>query len=296
MNSNRRRLCQTSWLLATVLFLPGALSAADGPAPFPPWQAELNADRTVQAALLLSPPRDVAEVHASRQKLAQAYRHLAAKYPDAFPVQRAVGDSLAQLDDLQAGVPYWQRAAALDPKSAEVADSLGSAYLQTGQVREASEQYQRAVDNRPDVAGYHSDLANVLYLFRRQLVFSPALPDEQAVLRLALEHFRRAAELSPGNLQLAKAYAETFYIFAQPDWTQALAAWKSVRALSGEKQDFANVHLARISLRLGRRAEAEGYLDAIHDPAFAELKGKLLRQAAQLEASPAPLSSPSPIL
>ena len=167
-----------------------------------------------------------------------------------------------------------------------MAASLGSAYLQAGRVQAASAQYQRAVASNPDVASYHFALANVLYLFRRQLLSPPDLPDEQAVLRLALEHFRRAAELSPTDLPMAKAYAETFYIFAKPDWAQALTAWLAVRALSGENKDFANGHLARISLRLGRRADAAAYLADIHDPAFDALKVRLLQPAPPPAESP----------
>ena len=145
---------------------------------------------------------------------------------------------------------------------------------------------------RPDVSAYHFALANVLYLFRRELISPPVIPDEQAALQLALEHFRRAAELSPGDLRLAKAYAETFYIFPKPDWTQALLAWQTVLALSGEdERAFARSHLARISLRLGHGADARAYLAEIRDPGFDALKTKLLQQADKLDAA---ISSPSP--
>ena len=117
-------------------------------------------------------------------------------------------------------------------------DRLGGVYLQLGRPREAYTRFQQAVDAQPDVAAYHSDLANVLYLFRHELVSPPipALPDEQAALAQALDHFRRAAELVPEDVRLAQAYAETFDVFAQPDWPQALAAWEAVRALSGGKE------------------------------------------------------------
>ena len=294
MNSHPGWPCQTlRWFLATLIFLAGSLQPAfaqtASPTP-PPWQAELDADRALQASLLLAPAKEAAQDTARRQKLAALYRRLAAKYPDAPPVQKAVGNGLADLESPSTALPYWLRAEKLDPRDAEVAESLGSAYLRAGEVRPASEQYQRAVDARPDVAAYHTDLANVLYLFRQQLLSPPALPDQEAVLRLALTHFHRAAELSPGNLPLAQAYAETFYIFTQPDWSEALAAWQSVRALSSDHPDFANLQLARVSLRLKHRAAAEGYLTSIQDPAYTGLKAKLMQQAARL----APNSAPTP--
>ena len=288
MNSHPRWPCQTSWWVLAILLLSGSWRTASAqtvsPTP-PPWQTELDADHALQASLSLMPAQDAAR----RQNLALLYRQLATRYPDAAPVQKAVGNGLADLESPSAALPYWLQAEKLDPQDAELADTLGSAYLQLGQVRPASERYQRAVDLQPSVAAYHTDLANVLYLFRRQLLSPPALPDQEAVLRLALTHFRRAAELSPRDLPLAKAYAETFYIFAKPDWNEALAAWQSVRALSGEHPDFANLHLARVSIRLGHRTDAQGYLTSIQDPAYTDLKAKLMQQAAKLDPGPSPV-------
>ena len=53
-------------------------------------------------------------------------------------------------------------------------------------------------------------------------------------------------------------------------------------ALSGKSTDFANSHLARISLRMNRPEEADAYLALIQDPKFAGLKAKLHAQAAKL--------------
>ena len=88
-----------------------------------------------------------------------------------------------------------------------------------GRVRDACGQFQRAVDTRPDVAAYHSDLANVLYLFRRELL-DPARPSRRT------GRAGRGARALPARgrtrprkmIKLAQAYAETFYIFADPDW------------------------------------------------------------------------------
>ena len=281
MHSVRRRVCQTFCLgLAALVWLSGARGEPSAsPAPLPPWQAELNAARGLQASLVLVPAKDAAEATARESRLKEIYRQIAAKYPEAGPVQQAAGEAMAELKQPGAALAYLQRAQTLDPKNAETADLLGSTYLVLGRAREAAGQFQRAAEAQPDVAGYQFALANVQFLFRQELLAPPALPDEQAVLRSALAHFRRASELAPGDLRLAKAYAETFYVFAQPDWTEALAAWQTVLVLSADQPDFANGHLARISLRLGRRQEAEAYLAKIHDPAFDPMKRSLRRQA-----------------
>ena len=182
----------------------------------------------------------------------------------------------------------WQAAQTLDPADAETARSLGSAWVREGNVRAAHAQFQRAVDARPEVALYHFDLANVLFLFRHSLLESPGRPNENAVLREALAHFHQAAELAPANLEYAEAYADTFYGLPEPDWTAALAAWQRVRALSGPATDFPDSHLARVSLRMGKPGQAETYLEQIHDPQFAPIKTKLLQQAAQMKKTAAP--------
>ena len=252
------------------------------PAP-PAWQQEIDAARLLEGSLALAPAKNADDQETRHGRLQELYRQLARKYPGEAAAQKAAGDYFARDNQPAAALPFWERAAQIDPHDGDTADRLGGAYLRLARTRDAYGQFQNAVAAQPNVASYHSDLANVLYLFRRDLVSPPlpGLPDEQAALTLALAQFRRAAELAPEDVRLAQAYAETFYVFARPDWTQALAAWESVLALSGENGDFPNSHLARISLRLGRPEAAAAYLARMHDPAFEGLKAKLLQQADQ---------------
>ncbi len=295
MNTARRRCCQTlRTLAATALFCgPGTVNfAADAPSPTPPaWQQEIDAVRLLEGTLALAPAKDAEDEAARHRRLQEIYHALARKYSAEAAVQKVAADYFTRDGDLAAALPSWEKAAELDPHDGDTADRLGGLYLRLSRLREAYRQFQRAVATQPTVSSYHSDLANILYLFRRDLVSpaDPDLPDDQAALLQALAHFRRAAELAPDDLRLAQAYAETYYVFAKPDWTQALAAWETVRTLSGEKTDFPDSHLARISLRLGRPDAATGYLARIHDPMFDGLKANLLRQAdRQKESTPHP--------
>ena len=268
------------------------IAAADD-AP-PPWQRDLDAARILQATLAVTPATDPAVDEARRQRLGQLYAQLLAHYPEQPEVQKAAAIYYDEAGQHDPALLCWQHAAALDPHDAATADALGAEWLRLGRVPEAAAQFDRAVDIQPDVAAYHTDLANVLYLFRKELLSPPARPDEQSVLREALEHFRRAAELSPASLPLAQAYAETFYIFAHPDWEQALAAWKAVLTLSGQNTDFANGHLARVSLRLRRPEDMETYLGRIHSPGFDGLKVKFRQQAAAMRTPNAATPAASP--
>ena len=283
-------------LAGLILFV--RTTAADEPAPPPPaWQRDLNAALVLQAALALSPAKDPAADAERHQRLGHLYTQLVNRYPNQAEVQKAAGGYYDQTDQTDLAVSCWQRAEIIDPHDARVAAGLGSEFLRRGRVRDASEQFERAVAARPDVASYHTDLANVLYLFRNELL-TPDRATPQAVLTEALRHFRRAAELNPADVHLAQAYAETFYMMPDADWQQALAAWKNVLTLSGTDTDFANGHLARVSLRLRRPDEADTYLDQIRSPAFDNLKSKFRQQTAAMRGSstPLPTGSPTPTL
>ena len=274
-------------MLSLVLTL-GMVRGPDAQAEPPAWQRELDATRLAGVTAALASPAEAAE---AEHRLTELYRRLAARYPDQAAVRKAAGDHFWKVGDTAAATAEWLTAQTLAPDDAATASALGSAWLREGRTDAARGQFQRAVDAQPGVARYHFDLANVLFLFRHQFPRSAAVPDEAAALQGALGHFRRASELAPDNVEFARAYAETFYGVPQPDWTQGLAAWEHVRTLTAAKPDYANGHLARISLKLGQPEQAEGYLESIRDPAFAPLKAKLRQQVEQMKpgnAAPTP--------
>lgn len=277
-------LCPLSSLRAVDQAVPPPPSASPTP---PAWQRDLNALAVMRVAAALASGKPAEDGKTPVERLAAAYRELGSRYPDQPEVLRACGDFFSDAGPKALAFDYWLRAQKLNPGDAHLAATLGSAYLATGDTRGAAGQFQRAVDAKPDEVSFQTDLANVLYLFRNDLVNPPALPDAEAVLRRALEHFRLAAQLSPKDRGLAQAYAETFYIMAKPDWARALDAWQMVLALSADDPDFANSHLARVSLRLKRPQEAEAYLDQLHRPDFVDLQTKLREQAKKMEKAPA---------
>lgn len=303
MNTATRLPCQTSggrlpfrdlrlFILCGSFILSCAVGWAAPPEP-PVWQRELDIVRLTETTVALVTTDRPAEAAASEQRVGELYRQLAAKYPAQAAVRKAVGDHFWKTGNTAAAVLEWQAAQTLEPTDAETASALGSAWLREGQTRAAREQFQRAVDARPDVARHHFDLANVLFVFRREFVGGPARPDEASVANEALAHFRRASELAAGNREFARAYAETFYGLPSPDWKEGLAAWDHVRSLNLDSPDLAIGHLARISLRLGKPEQAERYLDLIHDPAFDPVKASLHRQVEEMKQKAATSSNPS---
>lgn len=270
MDTARRRRCQSAGAAALLCWAGAAL----GQTPAPAWQNELNAARLLSAAADES----------KQAAVAKTFRELAARYPGNAEVQKACGDHFWDAGAPDEALPFWRAAQVLSPGDPDLASSLGSACLRLARTREAAAQFQRAAAAAPNKAAYHFELANTLALFRHEL-------DGEQSLLAALAEYRRAAELAADDRRLAQAYAETFYILATPQWETALAAWLAVRKLSGDATDFANVHLARINLNLGRFDDARAYLDQLKDPAFLTVRETLRARADRLQRNSS--SSPS---
>lgn len=264
MDTARLRRCQFVGAAALICWT----SLARGGAVAPGWQNELNALRLLSSAAGADESKQAA--------IARTFRDLAAKYPASAEIQKACGDYLWNSNAPDDALPFWRAAQALAPDDAELASSLGGAFLRLARTREAAAQFARAAAAAPDNAYFHFQRATTLELFRHEL-------DGEQSLVTALSEYRRAAELAPGDRRLAQAYAETFYVLAQPDWERALDAWLTVRKSSGDAPDFANVHLARISLNLGRPEAARAYLDQLTNPAFNPVRDKLRARANQLQ-------------
>ncbi len=175
----------------------------------------------------------------------------------------------------------WGSAQRLAPENATIANSLGGAYLRMGRAADSAEQFARAIELAGENAAYHFNLANVEFMLRHDLSAAWRV-DEPDLLRRALAEFREASRLSPRDMEYARAYAESFYGVPDPDWSEAVAAWKHVLALSPQG-DFAYLQLARISLHRSDATEARRCLDRIVDTRHDGLKRKLLAQADQLD-------------
>lgn len=200
--------------------------------------------------------------------------------PASAAVHAAYAQFLSDHEQLRAAVSHLRLAEMMEPGNAAIANALGGAYLRMGRAVESAAQFQRAIDDDGDVAAYHYNLANVEFLLRHDLSAAWRIPDV-AVLRRALAQFRAATGLSPDDMEFARSYAEAFYALPDPNWKQAVAAWKHVLALEPQS-DFAYLQLARVSLKLGDKAQARSFLDQIKDARHDALKQKLRLQADKL--------------
>src|ERR1051325_9589301 len=164
---------------------------------------------------------------AAQRRAQVTHEKILQEHPADAPAHRAYAEFLAENGNLRAAIVHWREAQRLEPGNAATANSLGGAYLRMGRAAESAEQFSRAIELAGGNAAYHFNLANVEFMLRHELkaAWNVEMPE---VLRRALAEFRTASELSPDDLEYARAYAETFYGLPDPDWAEAEAAWKRV--------------------------------------------------------------------
>ena len=230
-----------------------------------------------KAAEALANPNITAK---ERLRVEQMYYQLVRDNPQSVPAQNALAAFLWKNGKTEAAVEHWRTAQRLQPKDAEAANSLGGAYLKMYRFPEAAAQFLLAVSSESDNAAYHFDLANVEFLFRRDLTAAWKI-DSAELLQRALFQYREASRLAPNDLEYVRAYAETFYGMPSPDWKEAQIAWQHYLELSTNR-NFAYLQLARVSLKQHNKAEALSFLDKISDSSFSEVKEKLRKQAEAL--------------
>jgi Tfp pilus assembly protein PilF len=269
--SKRKRAAATLFILLFTLVLARAQSIGTS---VKTWIEIKAAHKAAQA---LANPNVTAK---ERLRVEQIYYQLVRNDPQSVPAQNALAAFLWKNGKPEAAVEHWRTAQRLDPKNGEAANSLGGAYLRTGRIPEAAEQFLLAVRSESDNPDYHFDLGNVEFVLRRDLTAAWKI-DSAELLRRALFQFREASRLAPTNLEYARAYAETFYGMPNPDWKEAQVAWQHYLELSTDR-NFAYLHLARVSLKRHKKAEALSFLDKVSGSSYSEVKEKLRKQAEAL--------------
>ncbi|HZJ17514.1 MAG TPA: tetratricopeptide repeat protein [Chthoniobacteraceae bacterium] len=217
------------------------------------------------------------------KKLETAYSRLVKAYPRDVAIRDAHGDFLLGRDDREGALREWLAAEKLDPKNVAVLNHLAEIYLTTGDVRQAFDHYLRASDLEPADPIAHFNVANVACVFRHEIGKT-----ETEALELALRHFAVAHRLAPQNAELARAYAETFYVVPSPDWKSALKAWQAHLGLVTEK-NFTLLNLARVHMKLGQADEARACLQQVQGPENQRLKARL---AARIDSELTPHGGP----
>ncbi len=258
------------------------LAFGDYPSQADDFEHELAAARLIENSVLTShlrgakPERVDAE---DLERVAHIFQRLVARHPKNAGAHAAYASYLWDIHDEAAAMAQWQTAWTLDSHNAMTASHLGACYLESGDARSAIDYFGKAAALDSKNAVCHFELANAVFLFRHDLPGGSGA-GEQGVLRRALAEFRKASELDPFNAEYARAYAETFYGLKDPDWREALEAWTHFLELKGPP-DFCYTNMARVNLKLGRKADALQNLEQVRRADFFRVKEHLMKEAAK---------------
>jgi predicted O-linked N-acetylglucosamine transferase (SPINDLY family) len=240
--------------------------------------ARLQKKLKKQAETLL--PAALSAYREGRQTDAQVLcRQLLADLPDFFDVLQLLGVSLVECSRFAEGVPYLERAVALDPRSADAHCNLGFTLFNLERYAEARVLLEKAVMLRPNFPTAQRNLANTLLrlelaepaiaAFTRIIELNPGDSDawcNRGVAELMLKRWdaaalssERALALQPGHFEATVnkglAHLELrHYGVAEAAFNTAL----TVRPDNAEVR----AHRGRLQMLMGRRAEAEADFDA----------------------------------
>lgn len=241
-----------------------------------PLNAQEQLATDMKSAQLAQSQTHVSAGAADVERIRKIYADLIAKYPQSADPRAAFGEFLASQGHDAEARRQWEEALKIDPDRADIYAAESGIVLRVGNTVEATRFMELAVEKAPTNASYHFRLAHLYFLFRHDLV-PVRKTTETAMFAIALDHFRKAAELAPMDADYGRVYAETFYSLPNADWHAALAAWKKLLPLTNEPS-FVHAQMARVSLRLKNKSAARHHLAQVTDPQFATLKKTLQRQ------------------
>ncbi len=224
----------------------------------------------------------------------QGYRDFLLRNPRHARARLAYGSLLSDLGRHDEAVAQWERARELEPDNPATWNNLADHFSHFGPARKCIEYFAKAVELNPKEPVYRWNLATAVFAFRVDAREIYKLPDDQAVLRKALEFYRQARALSPNDFKLATDLAQVFYYLAPAPTgddpaakltaqatvlAEGLAAWKDAEKLAGtdlERQGLA-IHMARLCGMHGDYDQARRFLDTVTEPGLADIKARVRR-------------------
>jgi tetratricopeptide (TPR) repeat protein len=217
-----------------------------------------------------------AKIEQRIEPVKKAYEEFLQKHPEHVDGRLAYGSFLNELGEEEDAIVQWEKARSLDPKNPSPWNNLANVYAHIGPIKKAFQYYEKAIELDATEPVYLHNLATVTYLFRKDAAESYRV-DEEAVFNKALDLYRRAMKLDPGNILLATDYAQSFYGIKPMRVDDAVAAWNHALTLakSDAEREGIYIHLGRVELNSGRFADAERHLALVKDPEMVEMRDRL---------------------
>jgi len=218
------------------------------------------------------------KVHARFNEVKHSYQSFLRSHPDSARGYLAYGSFLNDIGEEDAAKAEYENSRQIDPKNPAVWNQLANYYGEYGGLTNAFAYYTEAIRLDPTEPVYYQNFATTVYLYRKDAKEYYGI-NEQQVFDKALGLYQQAMKLAPDNLVLATDYAESYYGIKPMRTNDALMAWTNCLNICKDDNEREGVliHLARTKIVAGRYEEAQGHLDSVTNPAFADLKGRLER-------------------
>lgn len=253
-------------------------------------QLALDIERAGPAPGMLA----AAKLRARLRRLEDDYRDFVRRHPQHGRGLVAYGSFLEDLGRRAEAVQCWEKALAVPDADAwtqaHALNNLANYWGHEGDPQRALRDYERAIQLLPDEPVFRFNWATMCSLYRTDAAKLYGW-DNAEIFRRSLEQFRRARDLAPHDPSYARAYAETFYLMPSADWSAAYDAWLYClnQPLEDEARNDIYAQLVRVCLNLGRRDEAQAWLEKMNAPGAqglrAALQRRLNREAADASAS-----------
>jgi tetratricopeptide (TPR) repeat protein len=224
---------------------------------------------------------DDPELKARANQIVHEYESLLRDNPDFAAGYASYGYMLWKVGARKEAVAILLKANQLDPNIPLVKNELGNYLAEEGKPMEALNYFLAAIKLEPGEPLYHYQLGTLLHEARDDFLKSGEWT------RDALDHsmqqaFKTAAGLAPDRIEFTYRYAESFYDMREPDWNEALGAWRGLeaRAQSDIERQTMRLHEANVLIAMGRGADAARILGTITDPKLDAQKQKLVARMA----------------
>jgi tetratricopeptide (TPR) repeat protein len=210
------------------------------------------------------------------------YQHFLNNHPQHARAMVAYGDLLYEEENEEAGVRWWEKAIAADPREPYAYNELANHYGHFGKADEALRYYEKAIELAPTESIFRFNWATTCQLFRKEshAVYGWSVDE---IFQHSLEQFRSARDLSPQDYDLSTAYAETFYQMPKPDWREAYKAWQFClnQLLTDSQRQFVCANLARVCIRLERYDEAREWVSKLSGSGQDSVRRAIERKIAE---------------
>lgn len=192
------------------------------------------------------------------------------------------GKLLNKLGEPEHAVRQFLKADQIDPEIDVAKQQLGNYMAEHGKFQEALGFFTQAIELSPGIALYYYQIAEVMNLFRENIVLSGLFTRDEIDNHMQ-EAFATATSLDPENRLFRFRYAESFYDVDSPDWESVLQLWKTLQegAQPGIEVEAILLHQANALVELGRFETAKTLLAQVKEPSLARSNRQVTEKIAQ---------------